>query len=88
LIHARGSFAAPLTGLRLDRSDPDLFKSTARSRLDLRVPVLNVQSETDLMTLGSLASRQADTERFRFWEIAVPRRYLPDQRGVSGFGRD
>ena len=70
LIHARGSFAAPLTGMRLDRSDPDLFKSTVHFRGDLRVPVLNVQSETDLMTLGSLASRQPDTERFRLWEIA------------------
>jgi hypothetical protein len=56
--------------MRLDRSDPDLFKSTVHFRGDLRVPVLNVQSETDLMTLGSLASRQPDTERFRLWEIA------------------
>jgi hypothetical protein len=29
-----------------------------------------VQSETDVMILGSLVSRQPDTERFRLWEIA------------------
>lgn len=70
LIHARGGFGAPLSGMRLDRADPELFKSSAQFRPDLRVPVLDVQSETDVMVLGSLAARQADTEHFRLWEVA------------------
>jgi hypothetical protein len=70
LIHSRGGFAAPLTGLRPDRADPELMKHVVRFRSDLRVPVMNVQSETDVLILGSLASRQPDTQRFRLWEIA------------------
>jgi hypothetical protein len=70
LIHARGGFAAPLTGLRPDRADPELMKDAVRIRSDLRVPVMNVQSETDVMILGSFVSRQPDTDRFRLWEIA------------------
>ena len=70
LIHARGGFAAPLAGMSLDRPDPRLFQSTAQFRPDLRVPVMNVQSETDVMILGSLAARQADTGHLRLWEIA------------------
>jgi hypothetical protein len=69
LVHARGSFAAPLTGMRLDRADPAPFKSVVHFRTDLRVPVLDVQSETDVMTLGSLIARQPDSEHFRLWEL-------------------
>ena len=36
----------------------------------MRVPVLTLQSETDVFGLGSLAARQPDAERFRLWEIA------------------
>ena len=70
LIHARGGFGAPLSGMRMDRSDPVLFKAITRFRSDLRVPVLDVQSETDVMILGSLAARQPDSDKFRLWEIA------------------
>jgi len=39
-------------------------------RDDLAAPVLMVQTETDLILLGSLADRQADSAGFRLWEIA------------------
>jgi hypothetical protein len=68
LVHARGGGAAPLddgadpaTALR---GDPVVF------RPDLRVPVLCVESETDLINLGYLAARQDDTESFVSWEMA------------------
>jgi len=34
------------------------------------VPVLTVQTETDLVLLGSVAARQPDTARLRLWEMA------------------
>ena len=39
-------------------------------RNDLAAPVLMVQTESDLMILGSLADRQPDSAGFRLWEIA------------------
>ena len=41
-----------------------------RIRSDVRVPVLTLQSETDVVGLGSAGARQHDAERFRLWEIA------------------
>jgi hypothetical protein len=34
------------------------------------VPVLTVQSETDVLGLGSVSARQPDADRFRLWEVA------------------
>jgi hypothetical protein len=39
-------------------------------RPDLGVPVLGVETETDLLELGYLAARQADSRGFRLWEMA------------------
>ena len=39
-------------------------------RADLRVPTLMLQSETDVIDLRSVELRQADTDRFRLWEVA------------------
>jgi hypothetical protein len=39
-------------------------------RDDLDVPVMMVQTESDLFLLGSHPDRQPDTDRFRLWEIA------------------
>jgi hypothetical protein len=68
LVHARGRSAAPLDDDHgpavATTGDPVTFRS------DLRVPVLCVQSETDLMNLGYLAARQDDTESFLLWEMA------------------
>ncbi len=68
LVHARGRTAAPL--------DDDLDPAAAMRgdavafRPDLRVPVLCVESETDLLNLGYLAARQDDGDSFVLWEIA------------------
>jgi hypothetical protein len=39
-------------------------------RPDLGVPVLDVETETDLLELGYLAAQQADSRGFRLWELA------------------
>jgi hypothetical protein len=70
LIHARGGFAASLMGMRLDRVSTSPFSDPVLIRTDVRVPVLMVQSETDLMILGSAAARQPDSTHIRLWEIA------------------
>jgi hypothetical protein len=65
LIHSRNGGGAPLvsgfTGVQ-----------TARVRTDLRVPVFQVQTETDMFQLGAPfpAARQSDSSRVRTWEIA------------------
>jgi hypothetical protein len=41
-----------------------------RIREDARVPVLVLQSETDLILLGSKKARQPDSEHVRLWELA------------------
>lgn len=66
----RGGFAASLTGVRLDRVSTSPFSEPVLIRTDVRVPVLMVQSETDLMILGSAAARQPDSTHIRLWEIA------------------
>ncbi|HMD44588.1 MAG TPA: alpha/beta hydrolase domain-containing protein [Acidimicrobiales bacterium] len=68
LIQARVGATGPLD----DEGDPDAIRNgpPVAFRDDLRVPVLCVESETDLMTLNFLAARQDDAERFCLWEIA------------------
>jgi hypothetical protein len=39
-------------------------------RKDLNAPVLNVQTETDVIGLGAIDSRQPDSRLFRLWEAA------------------
>ena len=68
LVHARGSGGAALdddgSPTAAARAEPVAF------RRDLRVPVLCVESETDLMNLGYLGARQDDGDSFALWEIA------------------
>ena len=68
LVHARGGGAAPLD----DEGDPGgaLRGEPVLFRQDLRVPVLCVEAETDLINLGYLAARQPDTEMLTTWEMA------------------
>jgi hypothetical protein len=84
LIHGRGGKGAPLDGSSIIRGTPEERAEAVRSgnwsashvagsdkiRDDVRVPVITVQSETDVVGLGSVGSRQDDAERFRLWEIA------------------
>lgn len=72
LIHSRGgpvmALGAPGCAVDLDagRADP-----AVRIRDDLDVPVLVLQTETDVIGhLYSLPARQPDTEQVRTWEVA------------------
>jgi hypothetical protein len=77
LIHGRPCRAAGIDGnyIRASR-DGDVAKISEDImephlvRSDLRVPVLVLQSETDVTSLGSGLARQPDGELFRLWEIA------------------
>ncbi|PLW83282.1 hypothetical protein CWI75_07715 [Kineobactrum sediminis] len=65
MVHSRGGSSSalaqePLTAI----PTPD----GVRIRTDINVPVLNFQTETDLLVLGSVSSRQDDNDRFRLWE--------------------
>ena len=84
LIHGRGGAGAPLDGISpirgslaetaaavsAGRWSESPFAGADRIREDVRVPVLTVQSETDVVGLGSVSARQEDTPRLRLWEIA------------------
>jgi hypothetical protein len=72
LVHSRGGPAAPLDGpdgridLDAGRHDPPV-----RIRDDLHIPVLVLETETDVLGhLNYLPARQDDHERFRLWEVA------------------
>ena len=67
LVHSRGGGSAALSQApQADVPTP----SVVHFRPDLGVPVLAVETETDLMTLGYLADQQADSPGFRLWEMA------------------
>ena len=81
LIHGRPGAAAGLDGryMRAARdSDPANLSANVgviasdghRVRDDARVPVLTLQSETDVVILGGGRARQSDSEHFRLWELA------------------
>jgi Alpha/beta hydrolase domain len=82
LVHSRGARGANLDGWRpmaqaaADGSGPDLRAARAaiaageRIRDDVRVPVLILQSETDVASMGGDLARQPDGERLRLWEVA------------------
>jgi hypothetical protein len=65
LIHSRGDGGAALS------PDPaDATPDGAIIREDVDVPVLIVETETDLTRLGYIAARQPDSENVVVWEIA------------------
>jgi hypothetical protein len=67
LLHSRYQGSAQLAGA------PETAINTPKEviiRTDLNVPVLNLQTETDVIGLGAIASRQPDSRRFRLWEVA------------------
>ena len=73
-----GAFDAFLLDSRYDSSAP-LSQSPQADipapeqvtfRDDLTVPVINLQSETDVILLGAVDERQPDSEYFRLWEVA------------------
>jgi hypothetical protein len=70
LVHSRGGSAtgaAPLS----ERPQPVIsVPGAAQVRSDLDVPVLTFETETDLSFLSYFSARQADSDRFRLWEVA------------------
>ena len=67
LVHARGGPDAPL-----DDDSPALSfdRPPVPFRGDLRVPVLCLEAETDLIVLGYLPARQPDDDHLVTWEVA------------------
>jgi hypothetical protein len=73
LVLSRGGFVMPLVGPRehADIASSMIDGVSAIFRTDRSVPVMNVQSEADLVgVLNSHLVRQPDDERFRLWEVA------------------
>jgi len=67
LVHSRGGFSAALSQApQADVPTPPVVTI----RPDLGVPVLTVETETDVIALGYLSARQADSHTFRLWELA------------------
>jgi hypothetical protein len=72
MIHSRFGSAAAIDGTRM-ADGPTAVPANMRFRPDLRVPLLTVITETDLLGArlpGYHASRQPDTNRLRVWEVA------------------
>ena len=72
LIHSRGGAAAPLRGKgdMIDIAGAIAGEPTV-IRADLDVPVLILESETDVLSiLNYYPARQPDTDRIRVWEVA------------------
>jgi hypothetical protein len=69
-VHSRGATAAGLSSEALAADVPDPIPAGARLRTDLDVPVLDLQTEGDMVTLGSHRTRQPASDTYRRWEIA------------------
>ncbi len=65
LIHSRGGISS---GLNAD--DGVIMAEVVHLRTDLDVPVLQFESETDLIGLGFMAARQDDSDHVVTWEAA------------------
>jgi len=66
-VHSRGGIGVPLS----ERPQPFIpVPNKAVIRSDLNVPVLTFETETDVALFSYLAARQADSARFRLWEVA------------------
>jgi len=72
LVHSRGAFGLPLVGREEHANLAGSFGGTPTTfRDDQATPVLNVQTETDVVSVfNSYSARQPDTDRFRLWEVA------------------
>ena len=69
VIHSRGGGAAPLDNSSIIGS---ANRKPVKLRSDLRVPVITIITETDLLNagLGYLPAREPDSDHLRVWEIA------------------
>jgi alpha/beta hydrolase family protein len=69
LVHSRGANAAGLTAEQLAR-DSDPIPAGAHIRSDVDAPVLDLQTEGDIVTLRAHTTHQPASGRYRRWEIA------------------
>ncbi len=71
LIHSRGAGAGPAgaAGEGINAAASFMTGAVPVSE-DVGVPMLVVQMETDVVMMGSVTVRQADSDRFRLWEVA------------------
>jgi hypothetical protein len=78
-VHGRPAAGLSIEGVFIRSARPEpgppastetLLSTGERIRDDARVPVLVLQSETDVILLGGQKARQPDSDRFRLWEIA------------------
>lgn len=70
-VHSRGAVGLPLVapGKYADIAG-SIAGTAAIFRTDQDAPILDIQTETDVTSiLNSYAARQADTKRFRLWEV-------------------
>jgi Alpha/beta hydrolase domain len=68
LVHSRGAAGAPIS--QAPQASPASMPAVARTRTDIGVPVLTVESQTDILAsgLGYLPATQPDSRWFRLWE--------------------
>jgi hypothetical protein len=70
-IHSRFAYSALLSGAMFGSGAPPANPAGVQIRADMRVPVMTFESETDVLgpTTMFYRARQADTNRFRLWEV-------------------
>ena len=65
-----GVFIPSARGEGLEETTRVIASKGERIREDTRVPVLVLQSETDVILLGGGLAEQPDSDRVRVWEMA------------------
>lgn len=70
LVHSRGGSSISSAALSETPQPAIMVPGAVPMRGDLNVPVLTFETETDLTFLSYVAARQADSDRFRLWEVA------------------
>ena len=77
-VHGRPGAGVSIDGVFISATRGEAMEATRRAisskgeriREDARVPVLVLQSETDVILLGGGLAEQPDSERVRVWEMA------------------
>jgi hypothetical protein len=69
LVHSRGANASGITAEGMGR-DATPIPAGAHIRTDIDVPVLDLQTEGDMVALRSHLTRQEPNPRYRRWELA------------------
>ena len=70
LVHSRGANASGITAEGMGRDAATPIPAGAHIRTDVDVPVLDLQTEGDMVALRSHLTRQEPNPHYRRWEIA------------------